>query len=148
MLRNSKRGVTLVELLVVIGLISIIAGVVVYALNPARQFAQGRNTQRWAHINSILNAVYQRIADNRGTWNTTCGAATVTLPSATTTIGADVANTNLEVCLVPTYLPSMPLDPVIGTTASTSYSIIRYASGRMAVSALAPELGEAISVLR
>mgnify|MGYP001579666708 CR=1 FL=1 len=101
-----------------------------------------------AQISAILNAVYQRIADNRGTWNTTCGSATVTLPSATTTIGTDAANINLEACLVPPYLPSMSLDPLPGVATSTGYTIIRYASGRIAVSALVPELGEVISVLR
>ena len=144
-----QRGVTLIELIITIALITLVMGVVIYALNPARQFSQGRNTKRWAHVNTILTAVYQRIADNRGTWSTTCGAATVSLPSATTTIGTDVANTNLEPCLVPTYLPNLPLDPLIGTTASTSYRIIRYAaSGRIAVVAEAPELEEVISVTR
>lgn len=138
----------MIELIITIALITLVMGIVVYALNPARQFSQGRNTQRWAHVNTILTAVYQRIADNRGTWNTTCGSATVSLPSATTTIGSDPANTNLEACLVPTYLPNILLDPLTGVATSTGYSIIRYSSGRIAISAIAPELGEVISVVR
>jgi hypothetical protein len=32
------------------------------ALNPGRQFAQARNTQRWSNVNTLLNAVGQRLA--------------------------------------------------------------------------------------
>ncbi len=144
----SRKGVTLIELIVVMTIVIIIAGVAVYALNPARHFAQARNTQRWSHVYSIVNGVYQRMTDNRGVWNSTCGSVTANLPAATTTIGSDPAFINLDACLNPTYLPTFPLDPVVGAATNTGYTIIKYASGRINVSAPFAEVGDVISVTR
>jgi len=56
---REQEGFTLIEILVVIGMIALLAAIVIVAINPARQFAQGRNTQRTSNVNTILNAIGQ-----------------------------------------------------------------------------------------
>jgi type IV pilus assembly protein PilA len=145
---NNQSGFTLIEILVVIGIIAILATIVIIAINPARQFAQARNTQRWSNVNTLLNAVGQRLADNRGTWPATGGCPTP-IPAVSTVIGDGPGNFDLETCVIPTYVSTMVVDPSLGTTASSGYTIIRDAvTGRITVSAPLGELGEVISISR
>ena len=144
---NKQRGFTLIEILVVIGIIAILAAVVIVAWNPARQFAQARNTQRCSNVNTLLNAVGQRMADNRGLW-VTGGTCTATLPSTATAIGSDTNNVNLDPCIVPTYVSTMVMDPSVGAAGGTGYTIVQGANGRITVAAPNAELTESISVTR
>ena len=132
---NKQAGFTLIEILVVIGIIAILAAVVIVALNPARQFAQARDTQRSSNVNAILNAVWQRMVDSKGVWNATGGCDA--LPAVVTEIASGPATAgalvDLEPCIVPTYLPSMVLDPSLGVAGTNSgYTIVRTASGTAA----------------
>jgi len=144
-----QKGFTLIELLVVMGIMAILAAVVIVALNPGRIFARARDTQRWSNVNTILNAVGQRMIDNKGLWSSNCGTATTTITATSTHIGSDVGLANLEPCLVPIYLSQMVLDPSSGTTANTGYQIYQSATtSRITVTAPGAELEEIISVTR
>ncbi|MBI5530836.1 MAG: type II secretion system protein, partial [Candidatus Doudnabacteria bacterium] len=62
----NKPGFTLIELLIVIGIISVLAALTFVAVNPAKRFAQARNTARWTATNAVLNAVLVYTVDNNG----------------------------------------------------------------------------------
>lgn len=155
---KSGAGFTLIEILIVIGLIAILATVVLVALNPARQFAQARDSQRVSNVNAILNAIGQRIADNKGVFETGCSAG----PISTTTVQymrpGGGGNYDIAPCLVPTYMSAMPFDPkgsgCTGSYTSTSTYETCYtvrsdaASGRITVDAPYAEITTPISVTR
>ena len=121
---NERQGFTLIEILVVIGIIAILAAIVVIAINPARQFAQARNSQRLSNINTYLNAIGQDMADNKGLFGGVC--ASVSLPATTTAIlNGSGTGVNLS-CLTPTYIPAgLPTDPTYTSGTDTFYTVVQ-----------------------
>ncbi len=158
---NKQKGFTLIEILVVIGMIAILATIVLIAINPARQFAQGRNSQRTSNVNAILNAIGQRIVDNKGSFPAATGCVAPTV-NTTYTIGigsgtfVSPATALIDMsCLTPTYIPSqLPADPsgtgvwTSATVYNTNYNVTLDSNGRYTVSAPNAELGQTISVAR
>lgn len=145
MTKKIQKGFTLIEILVVIGIIAILAAVVLIAINPARQFAQARDSQRNSNLNAILNAVGQRIADNKGKFE---GGTCPSIPIATSTAGAvDICSASAGCpangvdlsCLVPTYLPAFPTDPSGPNPPVTGYKIYQDNNGRIHVIATTQE---------
>jgi len=158
---TKNKGFTLIEILVVIGIIAILAAIVIIAINPARQFAQARDTQRTSNVNTILNAVGQRIADNKGIFGGEfAGLTCPTIPAATTseqelsiltdTSAATTTTIGLG-CLVPTYVSALPTDPTTGSASDTGYKLTvkKIADGsRLQVSAPSGEINGTIAVTR
>ena len=152
--RRYNSGFTLIELLVVIGVIAILAAIVLVAINPGRQFAQARDTQRKSHLYSITNAIYQYAAEHEGNLpDTDNNDATSNFPASLTEIGTsgfDLANAGNAAGtenVVPTYIAEIPQDPSTGTAANTGYFIYEDANGRVVASA-SGELVPSITVVR
>ena len=154
--RSRARGFTLLELLVVIGIIGILAAIVIVAINPGRQFAQARNAQRWNDVNALLNAIHQYAVDHNGATPTGIDATNKVLGTAATgcdttcgSITTAAACLNLTSALTPTYITAMPTDPSSGTADNTDYYATKDATtGRVTVAACDPELSTTISVSR
>jgi len=135
-----QKGFTLIELLVVIGVIGILAAVVLVAVNPGRQFASARDTQRRADLYSITNAIYQYAAEHNGN-----------LPDVITTTPGIIGSTaavNLTDFIVPTYIAAIPFDPSTGSTGSSNYTIYLDANGRVIASASGELNSNTITVTR
>jgi len=149
---KQKKGFTLIEILIVIGLIAVLAGVLIVALNPARQFSQARNAQRWNNVDTIISSIIANTTDNKGTF--TCAAGAIPTTAADMAVGA--GNYDIGPCLVPTFAASLPNDPSAAgahwtstTDYDSGYSVSRDAtSGRITVNAPAAELGVTISMTR
>lgn len=117
--RRASRGFTLIEILIVIGMLAILSTIVLVAVNPLRQFAQARNTQRQHDVDALLDAVTERIADNGGIFATTTDTSSAGCSQALPSVAQDIGDTtsnqmNLYACLVPDYLADLPRDPSVG----------------------------------
>jgi type IV pilus assembly protein PilA len=149
-IHNKRKGFTLIEVLIVIGIIAILATVVLVAVNPGRQFALARNSQRVSNINALINAIGQNIADNKGTFK----CATGTIPTTSTSLKTGTGGYDIRPCLVPTYLSELPADPETGSMTSptdydTGYSLSQDSTTkRIIITAPSAELGETISITR
>ncbi len=134
------RGFTLVEMLVVIGLIALLASAALVAVNPSRQFKLARDSQRSVHVSAWLNAIGQNISENKGVF--TCGGVAKNLPATTTIISSNASSSDFASCIVPTYLANVPYDPTEAgahftsfTDYNTAYSVAQDTSGHITISA-------------
>jgi prepilin-type N-terminal cleavage/methylation domain-containing protein len=144
-MKKNNKGFTLIELLVVIGVIAILAAIVLVAVNPARNFAQARDTQRRNDIYQILNAIYQYSVSNEGNFPT--GITT------TPTELGDPANgctgcLDLTTALVPEFIPTIPFDPASGDAAATDYVLFQEENGRLTATASGAEITVPITITR
>lgn len=142
------RGFTLIEVLLVVVIIAILAGIVIIAVNPARQIAQTNNAQRDNDVRAILDSVHQYSIDNRG-------VLPAAITATATVVGSGVGQIDICSVLVPTYISAMPYDPTATgaaytdcTTYNTGYTIAVDANGRVTVAAPSAEVAQTISVTR
>jgi len=138
-IKKSERGFTLIELLVVIGILAILMGIVLIAINPAAQFAQANNTSRTNSVSQILNAIGQYEADNHGQLP---AGLTVNM-AAPLEIQNGAANADICAAIMPAYIASLPEDPAVAnganitscTTYDTGFKAQVDANGRVTISA-------------
>jgi type IV pilus assembly protein PilA len=151
---KSVKGFTLLEIILVVGVIAIIAGIVVLAINPTKQLGDSRNAQRRSDVLTILNAVNQYYVDHNSALIDLNGGQGLT-GDATDNCGAGdtEAYRGLAASLIgasSTYLMAIPFDPANGTANSNSdyYVHLNSSSKRITVCAPDAENGAIIKVTR
>lgn len=151
--KYAQKGFTLLEVLLVVAIIAILAGIVIIAINPSKNLADTRNAQRQQDVATILDAVYQYALDNNGT-----------LPASITTTATEMCKTGAGSCTglidlttVTTsgkYIASLPIDPQCPTNCNTNgngYKISKDATtGRVTItnSGINVEQSKTITVTR
>ena len=150
--KKSSRGFTLLEILLVVGIIAILAGIVIVAINPSKQLATVRNTERKSDIKQIDSALTQYYIDNFKYPASVVSASTLTEICDT---GANASSSELTTTcnsaglinlseLVPMYLTAIPRDPSATTTDHAGYQVV-LSSNKVGLSAPA-ELNQTITI--
>ncbi|MEY4744555.1 MAG: hypothetical protein RL272_500 [Candidatus Parcubacteria bacterium] len=148
---KAEPGFTLLEILLAVALLATLAGIVILALNPAKQLADTRNAQRRSDVVTILDALYQYGVDNSGAYpgaipTGTCGDAGSEVCKiggvCTGLVNLTALTTNEK------YVVSIPTDPTGATTNGTGYFVVKTANNRLTVCAPSAEQGATISVTR
>ena len=141
----TKKRLTLLEILLAVSAITILAGIVVIAINPGKQLGYTRDSQRSTDVNTILNAVYQYAIDNNGT-----------LPTSITTTQTEVCATAscsglVDLGVLTTdekYLVGIPTDPTGASGNGAGYEVFKSVNGEVTVVAPDAEQAASISVTR
>ncbi len=161
---SANEGFTLIELLVVIGILAILMGIVLIAINPAHQFALANDTNRRNAVAQILSGVGQYEAEHNGSLPPTITANAAYNP-ATGLATTDISDTGIDLCkdlvaATPQYLPALPEDPLnnngadvtaVGTppscgTYTSGYKVAVDANKRVTISA--PKFEAAATIIQ
>ncbi len=127
--QKKEKGFTLIELVIVIGIIMMLSVIIIMAINPPRQLRTARDNQRKTHINAIHGAIMDYAGRNEGEF-----------PACVTGLGVDANDCAVD--LVPDYLKEILQDP----SENCSYFVKKAATERVGVKAECAEESEEIFV--
>lgn len=152
------NGFTLLEILLTITILAVLAGITISALNPRRQLADARNTERKIEISTVLNAVHQYALDNYGTLPANIPTRTLSECIRTSLDESLGICRSGQLCTVTLseltenkkYLNEIPVDPVTNSETLTGYNIVKNSDNNNRVTICAPgaENGETIYIPR
>lgn len=127
----TKKGFTLPEVLIVIGILAILAVIVILAVDPVARFENAHNSRRLSDLQAITSALHQYVIDHRGvfpegldsierqigTGRTGCAVTT-----SQCTVTDDTGCVDLSKTIEP-YLHGVPADPKTGDELHSRYTV-------------------------
>lgn len=135
----------MLEILLVVAALGILMSITILAVNPAKQMAQMRNTQRQAGIGEITKKVLEYNLDH-GRFPE---AITETPLEVCRYKAADCTDmADLSVLVTEDYLVDIPVDPSTSSINGTGYGIFKTPQGRLTVTAPGAERGAIIELTR
>lgn len=125
---SSSKGFTLIELIIVIGILSVLSTVLIATLNPMAQFQKSNDAKRKSDLGQIQKVLEQYYQDNTGkyprssTISDTCGSPPTACPYRI--VSSDAVNPVKEWGTAWTpYINVLPKDP------NNSKKYVYYSSG-------------------
>lgn len=153
-IRRKIKGFTLLEVLLAIGMLSILMSVTIIAINPGKQIQSMRNSKRMSDVKMILQAMATYSINHGGELPAEISVDEKQIGTCMSG-GSDPCTGAAPDCIdimsiidMEYYLAEMPIDPLSEDPSKSFYSISRDANGIMTVRACNAELGEIIQVSR
>ncbi len=136
-----RSGFTLLEVMIVIGVLALLATLIIVTLDPAERFRNAREARRLSDIRALSSAAHQYLVDKKGDFPEGIDERERQLGTGTSGCSIDngfcsVAGDGDCIDLGPalrSYLPAIPEDPDTGTAEHTRYTIRREAAGNRIV---------------
>lgn len=132
MIRRNEKGFTLVELLIVVAIIGILAGVVLIAINPGETLRKSRDATRLSDLDSVARALNLALAEETITFPTATSGGSSSLaggtPTAVDGTGWVTAQPVAPSAGLGQYLSALPLAPNHSNT-TTPEAYVFYTDG-------------------
>ena len=136
-----RSGFTLLEVMIVIGVLALLATLIIVTLDPAERFRDAREARRLSDIRALSSAAHQYLVDKKGDFPVGIDGSERQLGTGTSGCSIDngfcsVVGDGDCVDLGPalrSYLPVIPEDTDTGTAEHTRYTIRHEAEGNRIV---------------